>query len=134
MITAEQLKAARKRLGWSQLALSLGASVAQKTGVGFEAGKMRLSAAAHSSPFAKPDSRLLGRTSVVTHIRLKPPLNYHDSIDHSPIDFSDLRRSVLAACLVARHQMIPSPKERMSITSSKYINSFGMRFFYSLSF
>jgi transcriptional regulator with XRE-family HTH domain len=48
MITAEQLKAARKLLGWSQLALSLEASVAQKTVVGFETGKMRLSAAALS--------------------------------------------------------------------------------------
>jgi transcriptional regulator with XRE-family HTH domain len=48
MITAEQLKAARKLLGWSQLALSLEASVAQKTVVGFETGKMRLSAASLS--------------------------------------------------------------------------------------
>jgi transcriptional regulator with XRE-family HTH domain len=41
MITGEQVKAARKLLGWSQLTLSLEASVATSTVINFETGKSR---------------------------------------------------------------------------------------------
>jgi transcriptional regulator with XRE-family HTH domain len=43
MITGDQVKAARKLLGWSQLALALEASVTQGTIANFETGKSRLS-------------------------------------------------------------------------------------------
>jgi transcriptional regulator with XRE-family HTH domain len=41
MITGEQVKAARKLLGWSQLTLALEARVDQSTVTKFEAGKSR---------------------------------------------------------------------------------------------
>ena len=41
MITADQIKSARKLLGWSQMALSLEANVHQSTIAGFETGKIR---------------------------------------------------------------------------------------------
>jgi transcriptional regulator with XRE-family HTH domain len=43
MITGEQVKAARKLLGWSQLALALEAGVTQGTIANFETGKKHLS-------------------------------------------------------------------------------------------
>jgi transcriptional regulator with XRE-family HTH domain len=41
MITREELKAARKLLGWSQLALSIEADLSIPTLVGFERGQKR---------------------------------------------------------------------------------------------
>jgi transcriptional regulator with XRE-family HTH domain len=41
MISGEQVKAARKLLGWSQMTLSLEASVGTSTVTNFEAGKSR---------------------------------------------------------------------------------------------
>jgi transcriptional regulator with XRE-family HTH domain len=43
MITGEQAKAARKLLGWSQMALALEANVSQGTVANFETGKGQLS-------------------------------------------------------------------------------------------
>jgi transcriptional regulator with XRE-family HTH domain len=43
MITGEQVRVARKLLGWSQLALALEAGVTQGTVANFEAGKKHLS-------------------------------------------------------------------------------------------
>jgi transcriptional regulator with XRE-family HTH domain len=41
MITGEQVRAARKLLGWSQMTLALEASVDQSTVLKFETGKSR---------------------------------------------------------------------------------------------
>jgi transcriptional regulator with XRE-family HTH domain len=41
MITGEQVRAARKLLGWSQMALALEAHVEQSTVTNFETGKSR---------------------------------------------------------------------------------------------
>jgi transcriptional regulator with XRE-family HTH domain len=43
MITGEQVKAARKLLSWSQMALALEAGITQGTVSNFETGKNRLS-------------------------------------------------------------------------------------------
>jgi transcriptional regulator with XRE-family HTH domain len=43
MITGEQLRAARKLLGWSQMALALEASVDPSTVTNFETGRSRRS-------------------------------------------------------------------------------------------
>jgi transcriptional regulator with XRE-family HTH domain len=43
MVTSEQVKAARKLLGWSQLALALEANVTQATVTNFETGRKHLS-------------------------------------------------------------------------------------------
>jgi transcriptional regulator with XRE-family HTH domain len=41
MITGEQIKAARKLLGWSQMTLALEANIEQSTVANFETGKTR---------------------------------------------------------------------------------------------
>jgi transcriptional regulator with XRE-family HTH domain len=49
MITGEQIKAARKLLGWSQMTLALEAGLEQSTVANFETGKTRPSVLSVSS-------------------------------------------------------------------------------------
>ena len=43
MITSDQVKAARKLIGWSQMTLALEASVLQSSVMNFETGKLNTS-------------------------------------------------------------------------------------------